>query len=652
MKWAGWFAALLILSIPIRAQEPPASATPGYVNDAVCAQCHRDVAEEFHSIGMSRAFYRPRDERLVEDFDQASFYHEPSRRHYEVERDGEKLLIRRYQLGPDGERRNVLEEEVDWILGSGAATRSYLYQSEWGELFQFPVAWYVKERKWGMSPGYDNAEHQGFGRRVQRDCMFCHNSYPQVPVGSDAHGQPQTFPSDLPEGLGCQRCHGPGQDHVRLAFDLDASPDLVAAAALDPTDLEPTLRDDVCNQCHLQPTVTLSGVRRFDRTLYSYRPGESLDDYIVFMDVVEEGDGELGGGDRFEINHHPYRLRQSPCYKASPAGELSCLTCHDPHHKATGEEAKVRYRQACLGCHTVEACQLEAMGDQLPAHLTGVAADDCSTCHMPQRRTQDVIEVTLTDHKIRKRPGGPELVAPIQDLEHRIETVRFLHPDKAPKGRVAEVYRQLAMVRSGSQAAIPRLRQALASARPESPVPYLELAVAELGSGRWAKAQKTLGEVLEREPDHLAASIHLGVALAAQGKTEQALETLRKAAERDPERPEARFNLGKVLVQAGQVAEAIDHFQAAARSRPSQVESWLELGNAHARLGQLNPALGAWRQALAVDPKQRMAQLNVVEALTQLDRRDEATAELRAWLHLQGDDPEARRRLEALTTGP
>lgn len=650
MKKGAWYVAALLLVLSPRAvaQEPPTSAVPGYVNDALCSQCHRDIAEDFQTVGMSRAFYRPRAERLIEDFDHASFYHEPSRRHYEVEHDQDHLRVRRYQLGPDGERRNVLEEEVDWILGSGAATRSYLYQSEWGELFQLPIAWYVEDAKWGMAPGYDNPDHQGFGRRVQRDCMFCHNSYPQVPAGSDVHGAPQTFPTDLPEGLGCQRCHGPGQDHVRLAFDLDAPPELVAAAILDPTDLEPTLRDDVCMQCHLQPTVTLSGVRRFDRPLYSYRPGDPLDDYIVFMDVVEE----RGSDERFEINHHPYRLRQSLCYQASPAGELSCLTCHDPHHKPIGEEAKIHYRQACLGCHTVDACQLEAMREQLPPHLAEVAADDCATCHMPRRRTQDVIEVILTDHRIRKRPGGPELVAPIEDLEHRIETVRFLHPDRAPKGPLAEVYRQLAMVRSGSQTAIDRLGQALASARPESPVPYLELAVAELGAGRWAKARKTLAKVLERDPDHLAASIHLGVALAAQGHTEQALEHLTRVAERDPERPEARFNLGKVLVQAGRVAEAIGHFQAAAHTRPSQAETWLELGNAHARLGQLTQALGAWRQTLAVDPKQRTAQLNIVEALTRLDRRDEAAAELRAWLHLQGDDREARQRLVALTSGP
>ena len=629
------------------AEAVPESATPGYVDDALCSQCHRDVAAEFPSIGMSRAFYEPRRDRFIESFEGASFFHEPSQRHYEIETEGDRMVVRRFQLDPEGARHNVLEEEVDWILGSGSATRSYLYQSAWGELFQMPVAWYTRSAKWGMAPGYDKADHQGFGRRVQRDCMFCHNAYPDVVAGSDVHGEPQIYPEELPEGLGCQRCHGPGEDHVKLAFDLDAPADLVAATVVNPAKLEPQLRDDVCAQCHLQPTVTLSGVRHFDRPIYSYRPGESLDDYLVLMDVVEERPRE----DRFEINHHPYRLEQSRCFQESPAGAMSCLTCHDPHHKKIGEEAKTVFRQACLGCHTVEACGLEAMGQDLPAHLAEVASDDCTACHMPRRRTQDVIEVTMTDHAIPRRPGGPELTAPIRDVEHRIETVRFLRPERAPEGWMAEVYLQLAMVRSGSKAALDRLGQALDRAAPESPVPYLELAVGQLGAGRFAEAEKTLGEVLKREPEHLGARIHLGVAYAAQGKTDQALTLLEAAVERDPQRPEARFNLAKVLVQTGAVAESLEHFEAAAQSRPSQAEIWLELGNARARLERYEAALAAYRRALAVDPRQRTAQLNASEALLRLGRRDEAAAGLRAWLHWMGDDPQARQRLEAIS-GP
>lgn len=648
---AGRLFCLLLAWAAVASAEPPApdgaqpaSAVPGYIDDRTCASCHRDIVRDFPTIGMARAFYRPAEGAVIEDFENAHFYHEASQRHYEMVREDGRLLLRRYQLDHRGERRNVLEEEVDWILGSGSKTRSYLYQTEWGELYQLPLGWYSDEAKWAMAPGYDNADHQGFGRKIQRDCMFCHNAYPQVPAGSDVHGEPQVFPMELPAGLGCQRCHGPGEDHVQTAFDLDATPEMVQVTVVNPAKLSPQLRDDVCLQCHLQPSVTLSGVRQFDRPMYSYRPGEPLDEYLVHMDVVEERPRE----ERFEINHHPYRLHQSPCFTESPAGALACVTCHDPHHKPPAAEARKVFREACLSCHTVDACTLEAMADDPAVQAVlpeGVAADDCAACHMSQRRTQDVVEVVLTDHLIRRRPGGPELREPFGDVEHRIETVRFLYPERAPEGPIAEVYRQVAMVRSGSRAALDRLHQALEKAKPPQVEPYLELTVGLLGAGRFSEAEGVLAEVFARRPDHVGAKVHLGVAKAAQGKTEAALDVLRRVVEVAPERPEGHFNLGRVLVHSGDIDGAMPHFRRALEVRPNLVEAWVELGNAQARLGQVAGALGSWRRALALDPKAQTAQRNVVEALVQLDRRDEALVELQAWLHLDPDNTYARQRL-------
>ena len=79
--------------------------------------------------------------------------------------------------------------------------------------------------------------------------------------------------------------------------------------------------------CHLQPSVALPGLRRFGRGDFSYRAGEPLSDYLVQVDVEEEGQAP---SERFEINHHAYRLRQSRCFLESGGG-VGCLNCHDPH---------------------------------------------------------------------------------------------------------------------------------------------------------------------------------------------------------------------------------------------------------------------------------------------------------------------------------
>ncbi len=110
---------------------------------------------------------------------------------------------------------------------------------------------------------------------------------------------------------------------------------------------------------------------------------------------------------------------------------MSCLTCHDPHREVPPAERATHYRSACLGCYQVDACRLEEMaGPTVPE----VAADDCVACHMPKRRTQDVVQVVMTDHLIRRQPGGLELVAPTVEEDPVIDDVLFLDPATAPAG--------------------------------------------------------------------------------------------------------------------------------------------------------------------------------------------------------------------------
>ena len=74
----------------------------------------------------------------------------------------------------------------------------------------------------------------------------------------------------------------------------------VLSSIVNPAKLSPELRDDVCYQCHLQPTSKLTSfATRFGRDIYSYRPGEPLDEYQVHFDF----DDGRNVKDRFQINH-------------------------------------------------------------------------------------------------------------------------------------------------------------------------------------------------------------------------------------------------------------------------------------------------------------------------------------------------------------
>ncbi|MCB1055008.1 MAG: tetratricopeptide repeat protein [Acidobacteria bacterium] len=620
-------------------------AAPGYVEDRACSQCHRDLYRSYQSVGMARSFYRPTPERQVEDFSLLPFHHEASDRYYELERVGEHLVFRRYQLDDRGRRIFEVEQEVDWVLGSGNHARTYLYRTAAGELFQLPLAWYSNPGRWGMAPGYDRQRHPGILRVVVRECMACHNAYPDVPVGSDLEGEPSLYPEDLPEGIGCQRCHGPGAQHTRLALEGEADGAALRASIVNPGRLEPQRRDDVCNRCHLQPSVAIPGIQRFGAGDYSFEPGQDLAAHRVELDVV---DSTLGDEDAFEINHHPYRLRQSRCYLES-GGALSCLTCHDPHRTVAATQRAEHFRKACLTCHELSDCDL----DEMTAATAGAAGvdlsidpGDCVSCHMPKRRTQDVVQVVMTDHKIQRRPGGPELLAPRQEREPVLEDLVFLEPQRAPPGDQGEVYRAAAVLKLAPQtAAMEHLEKVLARSPAESLEPYLELARAQLGKDRLVAAETTLRAVLARVPDHPDATANLAVAVARQGRIDEGIELLRRALEIDPVEPESHFNLARLLEARGRREEAETELRRALEHRPNFPRAWHRLGLLEVASGRREEGLRDIRWALSLDPVLVPAALDLGRLLVAAGDREAAVT---LWRRSLADAPESVELEQAL----
>ena len=126
-----------------------------------------------------------------------------------VVRDG-KLYQRRHQIGFDGKEANAIEFEARLRVGSGNHARTFLHRNPDGRLLQLPVSWYAERGGyWAMSPGYDRPSHLDFRRPIDAGCMSCHNAYPRTPVEDDGVGP--RFGDALPEGIDCQRCHGPGR---------------------------------------------------------------------------------------------------------------------------------------------------------------------------------------------------------------------------------------------------------------------------------------------------------------------------------------------------------------------------------------------------------------------------------------------------------
>jgi len=547
-----WFLALAI------------AAEPGYADPAACRACHSAIYDSYQKTGMGRSF------RRVAAPPAGEFYHRGSNRHYRVFSRNEQWMMRRNQIDSDGRETNIVEKPILHAIGSGNHAVTYVSRDGAGRLLQLPLSWYSERGGyWEMSPGYDRRDHYDFRREVSESCLFCHNGYP-----SQAN-------KGMAEGIDCQRCHGPGQDHVRKP---------VRANIVNPARLSPSLRMDVCLQCHLETASQgiTDSLRRPGRLAYSYRPGQPLSGYKVYFDFAPVPERE----ERMEINHAGYRLLKSKCF-AGAGGALQCTTCHDPHRRVDGEQAVAHYRRACQSCHRQD-------------HATQTT--DCASCHMPKRRASDAVHVMMTDHFIR-RHRLTEVSEPHQP--YRGEVVPFRVPgwngDEDPLLTAAAQIREGNNLEGGIRLLENLLAGGNSGARAELADAYRQKGDWVRASGMYRKAAQNnpgdvriqasysesllrLGEfdaaerVLRKVPQKDSRVLNLlGIVLAEKGRLKEAEQALRESVRRQEDQPLALVNLGMVLEKKGNRAGAEQAYLEAIRIQPDLSQARHQLETLRAR---------------------------------------------------------------------
>ncbi len=598
---------------------PPASDA-GYAKPESCAGCHGEIYRNYRQTGMGRSFAAARPEKMIEDFSRnTTFHHEASGRFYTmIERDG-RYFQRRHQVDAQGRVMNVLEKEIHFVMGSGNHARTYLHRAADGRIFELPLGWYAERGGfWAMSPGYDRPDHPGFRRAIPDDCMFCHNGYPTLPERSRDHGADAAFPETLPEGIDCQRCHGPGRRHVEEAGAGRPKED-VRKLIFNPAALSPERQLELCMQCHLESTSRALpyAIVRFDRKPFSYRPDEPLANYVLHFDYAPG----RGPEDHFEIAHAAYRLRKSRCFTRS-GGALVCTTCHDPHEAKRGAEAARHHTDICLRCHKTP--HLAGAGKPLAA---AEAAAGCAGCHMPKRRTDDVVHAVMTDHYIRKRQPQRDLLAPLREVHESEATayrgeVSLYYPRELSEGADKDLYLATAQVYAGANLndGIAQLEQAVQRRRPAAPEFYHQLAEAYFRTGSDEAAAAWYRESLTRDPGYLPAIRNLGATLNRLGRFAEAADVL----ERAPNDAAALNNLGDTLLNQGRAAQAAQTLRRALAIDPESPEALNNLGTALARSGDIADAWQVWRSAIRVKPDFALAHNNLANSLNGAGRWEEA----------------------------
>jgi predicted CXXCH cytochrome family protein len=574
---------------------------------------------------MAQAFKRPAAAKPVEDFGK-EYFHAASQRYYQVLKDDEALTFRRFQRDRDGDVINEIEIPIAWVLGSANRARSYLYRTDWGEMFLLPITWYSESRQWRMSPGFEHSAHQGIQRRIKRECMFCHNAFPEVSAGSDSHWEAELFPSELPEGIGCQRCHGPGAEHIRTLLS-GGSIDALRDAIVNPADLVGEQRDSVCFQCHMLPSVSIVGARRIGHGDYSFRPGQVLSDYIVHVDIAEQG---IESGERFEINHHAFRFIQSPCYRESE-GALSCISCHNPHAKPESTAFREKSSGVCLGCHSAPEDDHEVGID--------LQGGNCIKCHMPTRRTSDVVEVTMTDHRIARGPFDLEALIEPVDMETRPVTgIGLLNFGDPPSGQRGDMYRFIAALRANRfiESAKRGLERHLQETPYVSPTPYIDLAQAQIKLGDFKGAESTSRRLIEKYKELHVAYTLLGMAMLAQGRGEEAIENLRQSLAIKPN-PETHFNLAAAYLQLGDTDSAEQQLHRALELRPYMAAAWKYKGIILNSRDEIERAREAFVRSLQIEPLDASVYRELITLLRKSGEYSEAERYLELGKRVSGD---------------
>jgi tetratricopeptide (TPR) repeat protein len=344
-----------------------------FVGEARCAQCHTDIWRNQHKSRHASTFYRatelppvPIPDHPLADPSNDKITHafQKTANTLEVETDLNGAIYRTI---------------IDYAFGSGDRGLTLVGHDKEGRTLEYRLSHYRDGVGWDITSGQpvqpDGTDLHYQGKFLSPDelrhCMECHNTNPHAIVtGSDG------FAAD--RAIGCERCHGPGGNHVQVVL----SKDFVQKSEADLAIARPSLASGaaivgLCADCH---SARKKGLR------------------------LEPGSPQA-------VRFQGTTLTWSRCYTESD-GKLDCLTCHDPHKNAEADPHG--YESKCLHCHspaagtTVLSQSLNVKTEPGRQSSCPVQPEGgCIDCHMPKREAL-MAHTRFTDHFIRI-PSEPEL---------------------------------------------------------------------------------------------------------------------------------------------------------------------------------------------------------------------------------------------------
>lgn len=367
---------------PLSASEIKSMIDARYVGDAACAACHADKATSYRATAHARTSRPPSAESILGSFAAGA----------NILRTANPNLLFAMEAHDGGffqtgvmrmaEGRGLTRSErIAVVVGSGRKGQTYLF---WDGplLLQLPVSYLTQAHRWVNSPGYVDGVAD-FDRPIPPRCLECHASRFAARPPPVNHYEP----ASLVLGISCEKCHGPGAEHVARYRGSSGSRPGSGSAIVNPAKLARARAMDVCALCHAGAGEALTPA-------LSFTPGDELSRHLVFAPQP--------AGAHIDVHASQVQLlERSRCFQGSAT--MNCSTCHDVHQP---QRDVAGFAAKCLSCHQVESCRV------FPQQGRRIA-NECVTCHMPVEQTGQIViagaandtQARVRNHRIAIYPG-------------------------------------------------------------------------------------------------------------------------------------------------------------------------------------------------------------------------------------------------------
>ena len=598
--------------------------TAQYVGIQACAQCHADIYNSFVNTGMGQSFAAATRQKSAGHFaENGVLYDSVLDFRYNIGWQGDSLLIRESRPSEDKRKKNGLlkyelelpharQQCIDFIVGSGQHTNSHIY-SENGYLFQAPFTVYTQSGKLGLPPGFEGGKNSRFDRVIGLECMSCHNA---MPTGFVA-GSENKF-ERIPQGIDCERCHGPGSLHVAKIQQGKITDTAIAIdySIVNPEKLSSDLQFEICQRCHLQGNAVLAKGKSF----FDFKPGMHLDSVMdVYLPRYQNSDNQ------FIMASHVDRFKLSKCFVAGE-GKFTCTSCHNPH-VSVRETNIARYNKTCESCHGGLEKNYGCM--KVVKHLDGDQFN-CVKCHMPSSGSSDIPHVTVHDHHIQV-PKNEKLEEKDRGAFLGLAAINTKKPSKRSRIRAylqqferfeqnpifldsAQFLLQLLPLENFSQEWV---HLYYLKDEPSSIVKLIE---------EHGKSEMWLSKINQKSWDNQDAWTAYRVAEAYRKFQDypRALQFASLAVRLAPNHPEFLLKQSSLYALQGNFSEAEKGYKNVLRQNSLSSEAWSNLGYAQLAQNRTIEAENSLIKALRLDPDYMLAKVNLASVYLATERFAEA----------------------------